>query len=223
MVQVGELFGWEADEGVLLLGVGSSEKLVEDVEVTLSLSLVNDSGLLEQVDLKAGSGNETRSVELESDEFTETRRVVVLVRLGITKGFEHRVKLNQLVFKGSLLSSATTGDVGDVLNDLLGVFSLTSTRLSAVFKKKKKKKVSLLFVCSFKANNNIRNEERLVLAVVQHGTVGTIGDGEDVRRDLITSLTTVGVDHEVSVDGDLLVGVDDNTEKSGVGLEERDS
>jgi len=61
----------------------------------------------------------------------------------------------------------------------------------------------------------------LVLAVVQHGTVGTIGNGEDVRSDLITSLTTVGVDHEVRVDGDLLVRVDYNTEKSGVGLKKK--
>jgi len=132
VVQVGELLRGHDNEGVLLLGVGTSQELVEDVEVTLSLSLVNDSGLLEQVNLKAGSRNETRSVELKSDEFTETRRVVVLVRLGVTKGFEHGIELDQLVFEGSLLSSATTGDVGNVLNDLLGVFSLTSTRLSTI-------------------------------------------------------------------------------------------
>jgi len=195
VVQVGELFWWEADKSVLLLSVGSGEDLVEDVEGSLALALVNDSGLLEQVDLETGSGDETRSVELESDEFTETRRVVVLVGLGVTESLEHGIEFHQLVLEGSLLSSATTSDVGDVLNDLLGVFSLTSTRLSS-------------------------NEERLVLAVVQHGTVSTVGNGEDVRSDLAASLTTVQIDHEVSVDGEQLVRVDHDTEKSGVGIDD---
>jgi hypothetical protein len=43
VVEVVELFWWLHQEGVLLFGSGTSQKLVEDVETALSLSLVDDS------------------------------------------------------------------------------------------------------------------------------------------------------------------------------------
>jgi len=194
MVQVVVLLWWEQDEVVLLVGIGTSNELVEDVEGSLALSLVDDSGLLEQVDLKTGSRNQTGVVELKSNEFTETGRVVVLVCLGVTESLEHGIQLHKLVLECGLTTSngsASTSDIGNVLDDLLCVFSLTSTGLTS-------------------------NQKRLVDTIVQHGTVSAIRNGEHVGSNLISSSSTVDVDHEVRVNGNLLVGIDHHTEKTGV-------
>jgi hypothetical protein len=196
VVEIAELLWGLEQESALLFAVGTGQELVEDVEAALSLSLVNDSRLFEQVDLKTGSRDEARVVELKSDEFTETRRVVVLVGLGITEGFEHGVQFDQLVLEdwptGDLL--VTSSDVGDVLNDLLGVFGFTGSRLSS-------------------------DEERLVLSVVEHGTVGGVRDGEDVWCDFVSSLAAVDVHHVVGVDGEKFVWVDYDAEKTRVGVD----
>jgi len=194
VVQVVELLWWEQDKIILLVGVSTGEELVEDVEGSLALSLVDDSGLLEQVDLKTGSRNQTGVVELKSDEFTETRRVVVLVCLGVTESLEHGIQLHKLILECGLTTSngsTSTSDVGNVLDDLLCVFGLTSTGLTS-------------------------NQKRLVDTIVQHGTVSAIRNSEYVRSNLISSSSTVDVDHEVRVNGDLLVRIDHHTEKTGV-------
>jgi len=62
------------------------------------------------------------------------------------------------------------------------------------------------------------NEHGLILLVHDHVSVCLIGGGEQVRRHLVTSLAHVVLDDGLGVDGQTLVGVDDDAEKTGVGL-----
>jgi hypothetical protein len=100
------------------------------VEVTLAGTLGGHARLLEQVDERVGARDLTAGVELQLDELTETRRVVVLGRLGVTEGLEDRVELEQLLLQQTALSA--TGDGRQVLDDLLRVLRLTSSRLTTV-------------------------------------------------------------------------------------------
>ena len=63
-----------------------------------------------------------------------------------------------------------------------------------------------------------RDEHGLVLAVSDEVTVGLISDGEDVGSELLTALTSVELDHLISVDGEALVRVKSNAEKARVSL-----
>ena len=49
--------------------------------------------------------------------------------------------------------------------------------------------------------------------------VGSLGDGEDVGRDLVPPLEPVEADGALRVDGEALVGVHGDAEEAGVGLE----
>jgi len=131
---------------------------------------------------------------LKSNEFTKARRVVVFVGFGISESLEERVEFNELSFQ-STSTSGTTSNVGDVLNDLLCVFGLTSTRFSG-------------------------DEHGLILTIANHHSVGSISNSEDVRGNFVPPLATVEINHVRSIDGDLLVRVDSHTEKSGVGIDE---
>jgi hypothetical protein len=144
--------------------------------------------------LKTGTSNQTTRVELKTDEFTETRRVVVLVGFGVTEGFQQRVELEELLLERTSTSCATS-NVGNVLDDLLGVLSLSGTRLTS-------------------------DEHGLILAVADHHSVSSVGDGEDVRGDFIPSLSAVIVNHGGCVNGNHLVRVDGNAEKSRVGVDQ---
>ena len=71
---------------------------------------------------------------MDTDELSETGRVVVPGGLGVTVGLQDRVGSHDLVLKGDLLlgllATGASGDHGQVGDDLLGVLSLSSTRLS---------------------------------------------------------------------------------------------
>ena len=62
------------------------------------------------------------------------------------------------------------------------------------------------------------NQHRLILGIGHHLLIGTIRDGEEMRRHLIPPFTDVEPDHPVGVDGIPLVRVDDNTEEPRVSL-----
>ena len=51
--------------------------------------------------------------------------------------------------------------------------------------------------------------------------VGSLRDGEDVRRDLVPPLEAVDADGALGVDGKAHVGVDGDTEEAGVGLSKK--
>lgn len=114
--------------------------------------------LLQQVGLNISTGKFARGSEMDTDELTETgtgngnqkcngmytrfyeerrpgqdnhSRVVITRGLGVTKRLEDRISLDNLIFKGHFLgvrSLARRGNVGEIGNNLLGVFCLSGTR-----------------------------------------------------------------------------------------------
>jgi hypothetical protein len=68
-----------------LIGIGTSNQLVEDVEGSFFVSLSDNSGLFQQITDDGSSRKETSLVEVQLNEFTETRRVIVSGSLGITE------------------------------------------------------------------------------------------------------------------------------------------
>jgi len=136
---------------LLLLFVRTGDELVEDVEGPLVLLLSDDSALLEEVRHDRSTRDESGVVELDLDELSETRRVVVSQGLGVTERLEDGVGLEHLLLElaGAAGAGGTTSDRSEVLDDLLRVLRLTSTRLSS-------------------------DEDRLVDAVVQHGAVSIV-------------------------------------------------
>merc|ERR1719438_671941 len=164
---------------------------------SLKRLLVSQTRLLQQVDNHVSSRQLTRGVEMDTDEFTKTGRVVISDSLGITPSLQDRVGGNNLVLKRSLslLPLARGADGGKVGDDLLGVLSLSSTRLTS-------------------------NKDRLVHASVHHALVGSLGNGKDMRGNLIPSLTNIHLHGAEGVDGESLVGINGNTEETRVGVDQ---
>merc|ERR1719150_3644979 len=80
-------------EETFLLEVWDSIRhhVVESVVASLKRLLVCETRLLEQVDNHVSSRQFTRGVEMDTDEFTKTGRVVISDSLGITPGLQDRV------------------------------------------------------------------------------------------------------------------------------------
>merc|ERR1712012_791929 len=192
---VQDLIGQET----LLLEVRNSIRhdVVEGVVASLKRLLVSETRLLKQVDNHVSSRQLSRGVEVDTDELTESRRVVISDSLGVTPGLQDRVGGNNLLLKRglSLLPLARGADGGEVGNDLLGVLSLSSTRLSS-------------------------NQDGLVAASVGHALVSSLSNGEDVRPALIPPLANIQLHGAEGVDGESLVGVDGDTEETRVGVDE---
>merc|ERR1719232_1000479 len=166
-----------------------------------------------EIDRSHGTSQEDKSqylhqpsyhvVEPDTDELTESGRVVISDSLGITVGFEDGVGLDNLVLKGGLflltllhlLGTRAGSNEGKVGDDLLGVLSLSSSRLTS-------------------------NQDGLIFTFETHGVIGTLSNSKDVGRDFIPPLTTVDSDSSHGVDGEPLVGVDGDTEETRVGVDE---
>jgi hypothetical protein len=172
--------------------ISTGKKLVEDVEVTLTKVLTDHTALLKQVALDGSTNDVTRAVELDLDELTETRRVVIADSASVTEGLKHGVSLKQLLLE--LTDLALTGDNGEVLDNLLGVLGLTGTGLTS-------------------------DQHGLVLVLVEHCTVGLISDGEHVGRLLIATTATIAIDGETVVDGESLVRIQHHKEETRVGVD----
>merc|ERR1712045_343494 len=172
-------------------------QVVEGVVATLQRLLVSQTRLLEQVDNHVGSGQLSRGVKVDTDEFTETGGVVIPHSLGVTPGLQDGVGGHNLVLKGglSLLPLARGADGGEVGDDLLGVLGLSGTRLAS-------------------------NQDGLVAARVHHALVGALGNGEDVGPALVPPLAHIQLHGAEGVDGEPLVGVDGDTEEAGVGVDQ---
>merc|ERR1712012_655591 len=95
--------------------------------------LVGQTRLFQQVDNHVSSRKLSRGIEVDTDELTKSGGVVISHSLGIAPGFQDRVGLDNLVLKRglSLLPLARRADGGKVRDDLLGVLSLSSTRLTS--------------------------------------------------------------------------------------------
>merc|ERR1712045_366639 len=171
--------------------------VVESVVASLKRLLVSQTRLLKQIDNHVSSGQLSRRVEMDTDELSESGRVVIPDSLGITPSLEHRVGGHNLVLKGglSLLPLAGGADSGEVGNDLLGVLGLSGTRLSS-------------------------DKNGLVAASVVHALVGSLSDGENMGRALVPPLADVQLHGAEGVDGEPLVGVDGDTEETRVGVDQ---
>merc|ERR1711981_1542845 len=107
--------------------------VVERVVASFQLSLESQTRLLKQIDNHVSTRELATCIEPDTDEFTKTRGVVIPHSLGITPSLQDRVSLDNLVLKTRLTflllaSSANASKVGD---DLFGVLSLASTRLTS--------------------------------------------------------------------------------------------
>merc|ERR1719167_741555 len=174
--------------------------------IPLDLQLEGDTGLLQKVGLDIGGGDLGGGAEVDTDELTETGRVVVADGLGVTVGFQGRVGLDNLLLKGTsvgTLGSLGLGSLGIgavqgvVLQDLLGVLGLTGSRLTG-------------------------NEGRLMLTLHLEKLESTVSDGVQVRRSIGTSAVSVMGSHDGSVHHQPLVGVDADTEETGIGVDLKD-
>merc|ERR550532_63808 len=173
------------------------EQLVEDVVRSLHLLLLSDTGLLQQVGHDVATSQLSGGREMDTDELSETGRVVVPGGLGVTVGLQDGVGGHNLVLKGDLLLGLLAragGDHGKIGDDLLGVLGLAGTGLSG-------------------------DQHGVVLLVAQHVPVGALSDGPQMGRDLITPLAEVDLAHSVGVERVTLVRVDNNHEETRVGVD----
>merc|ERR1739848_671152 len=170
--------------------------VVESVVASFNWSLESQARLLQQVDNHVSSRELATSIEPDADKFTKTRGVIIPHSLGITPGLKNRVSLDNFVLKTNLalllLASGTNG--GKVRDDLLGVFSLASTRLTS-------------------------NENRLVLAIVHHTLVLLLSNTKDMRWALAPPQAHVDLHGTLGVDGEANIGIDGNTEEARIGVD----
>ena len=119
--------------------------------------LVGEPRLLKQVDDHVSSRQLSGGVEVDTNELSKPGRVVVPHGLSVAPSLKDGVGLDDLVLKGGLALLPLSGgaDGGEVRDDLLGVLSLSGTRLSG-------------------------DKDGLVVAGVAHALVGALSDGKDV-------------------------------------------
>merc|ERR1711971_839817 len=171
--------------------------VVESVVTSFNGSLESQTRFFQQVDDHVSTRELATSIEPDTDEFTKSRGVVIPQGLGITPGLQDGVGLDNFVLKTNfallLLASGTNG--GKVRDDLLGVHSLTSTRLTS-------------------------NENRLVLAIVHHTLVLLLSNTKDMRWALAPPQAHVDLHGTLGVDGEADIGVDSNTEEARIGIDQ---
>merc|ERR1712083_206061 len=170
--------------------------VVESVVASFNWSLESQTRFFQQVDDHVSTRELTTSIEPDTDEFTKSRGVVIPQGLGITPGLQDGVDLDNFVHKTNLalllLASGTNG--GKVRDDLLGVLSLASTRLTS-------------------------NENRLVLAIVHHTLVLLLSNTKDMRWALAPPQAHVDLHGTLGVDGEANIGIDGNTEEARIGVD----
>ena len=146
----------------------------------------------------------TRAWEVGTDEFTEAGGVVVSDGFGVTEGFQYGIGLNDLFLEGTDLLAAFRlllfgrcllgcTDDGKVWDNLLGVFGFTGSGFTG-------------------------DKHGLIFTILNHVSVSFICDGEKMGWHFVTSFTHVTFDDGFSVDGESLVGVDDDTEETRISL-----
>ena len=114
--------------------------------------------------------------------------------MGVTKCFQDRVGLQNLLLEfANLVGLVARGDRGQVLDDLFRVLGLACAGLS-------------------------RDQDRLIVAVLEHVVVCGIRDRVDVWGHFVTLLVPIGEDDFIGIDGELAVWIDGNQEEARVGL-----
>ena len=161
--------------------------------------LRDDTSLLQQICLDIGTGQFSRRSKVDTDEFTETRRVVVTDGLGVAERLQYRICLNDLILQRAFLLGwivrflGRGADGGEVRDYLLRVLGLPGSRLTG-------------------------DQHGLILAVGKHVDVGSVGNGENVRRHLVTPFASIKFRASLGVYGESFVGVNSYTEEARVGV-----
>lgn len=106
--------------------IRARDQLIEDVEVALSCGLGHDARLLQQIVEDVATDGSTLVVELNVHVLAKARGVVIAVRLGIAKGLQHGIALQQLILD-ALDGGLVSGTGGNILQDLLGCLRLAGT------------------------------------------------------------------------------------------------
>mmetsp|Transcript_7518 Transcript_7518/g.16590 ORF Transcript_7518/g.16590 Transcript_7518/m.16590 type:complete len:318 (-) Transcript_7518:273-1226(-) len=196
--EVAELVERQEAQLLLLFGCAAAAHLVEGVVRALPLEVLDDAGLLEQVRGDARGSDETTRVEMNLDPLAEPRGVAVAQCLRVAECLEQRVGLHDaLLHKLGGLDRPAAAQVGvllhgcvrpcdDVAEARLDGFCLPRPRLA-------------------------RDEDGLLLLLVQHPSVRRLGDHIHVRRQLLQCLRVgflASTHRLLSVDGDLLERVD---------------
>ena len=88
------------------------DKLEEDVVAPLVGLLVGHTGLLEKVDINEATGKLSHVVEVDSDEFTKARRVVIPDGFCVAIGLQNWVRVDDPVLKIRLLDLVLGGILG---------------------------------------------------------------------------------------------------------------
>lgn len=116
------------------LTAGAAEELVEDMVVPFVAVLPHHPALFEEIPIDKGTRNLARPSEFDAYELSESRRVVVAKGLGVPKGFEDGIRLEDLILEGSELfgGAVVDGHGRKVLYNLFGVLGFSRTGLSAV-------------------------------------------------------------------------------------------
>mmetsp|Transcript_5900 Transcript_5900/g.17761 ORF Transcript_5900/g.17761 Transcript_5900/m.17761 type:complete len:204 (-) Transcript_5900:553-1164(-) len=121
-------------EGLALLVVRPVAQLVERMERPLRVVHENDPGPLEQVGSDGGAADPELGVELDLHVLSEPGRVVVPHRLGVSKGLQDRVGLQDLLLHRllpALLLLRVTPHEGQVVHDQLARLRLSRPTLPA--------------------------------------------------------------------------------------------
>merc|ERR1719193_258375 len=173
--------------------------LEEDMVVSFSRKLEDDTRLFKQVDFNITSSKFTGISEMDTDELTETGRVVVTDSLGITPSFKDGIGLDNLILKTDLtLYFTLSSNSSHVTNDLLGVFSLSSTRFTS-------------------------NQDRLAFTFSQHVLVCVVSNRVQMGWAFSTLLSTVECNNSFTINLQPFVGVDTDTEETRVCVDSHDS
>ncbi|OAL43734.1 hypothetical protein IQ07DRAFT_286506 [Pyrenochaeta sp. DS3sAY3a] len=124
-------------EFLLHLLVRTAEQLIEDVVVPLVRIESHYPRLLQQIPINVCTSNLAGARKLNSNEFAESRGVVISHGLGVSKSLENWICSQDLLRQVGEVSTTRfrsgvigVGNSSEVLNDLLRILGFTSTRFS---------------------------------------------------------------------------------------------
>ena len=146
---------------------------------------------------------------MDADELSEPGGVVIPDSLGVAPGLQHRVGLDDFVLQARLPLLPLPGgsDGGEVRDDFLGVLGLAGTGLATVIKNNE---------LSTALCRDLRNEDGLILSAIHHSLECSLGNGEDMRWNLIPPLSHVDLHGSLGVDGESLKGFEQITNNIAV-------
>jgi len=173
--------------------ISTKDELIEEVEVTLTGLLTDHTTLLEQVVGDTPTNRITLCIKVNLEILTETGGVVITDGLGITESLQKRVRVKDNALNKLYLLTVTRHG-SDVLHDLLGSDSLTSTRLT-------------------------RDDGTLIGLLSLHGTISFLSKSKDVRRQFMTELALVKTHELISSKAQILVRVNNDQHRANVGVD----